>query len=93
MAMAAAYILAGELGRPDASAEQAFSRYEALFRPFIATKQRAARGFGASLAPKTALGLLFRNLVISAAAIPGLARLTFGRDITDKLVLPHYQWC
>jgi 2-polyprenyl-6-methoxyphenol hydroxylase-like FAD-dependent oxidoreductase len=92
LAMAAAYVLAGELGRPDASAEQAFSRYEALFRPFITTKQRAARGFGASLAPKTALGLLFRNLIISAAAIPGLARRTFGRDIIDKLVLPDYKW-
>lgn len=91
LAMAAAYVLAGELGRPDISAEQAFNRYESLFRPFIETKQRAAMGFSASLAPKTALGLLFRNLVISAAAIPGLARLTFGRDITDKLALPEYR--
>jgi 2-polyprenyl-6-methoxyphenol hydroxylase-like FAD-dependent oxidoreductase len=92
LAMAAAYLLAGELGRPDASTEQAFNRYEALFRPFIETKQRAAKGFSSALAPKTGLGLLFRNLVISAAAIPGLARLTFGRDITDKLVLPNYAW-
>ena len=93
LAMAAAYMLAGELGRQNASSEQAFSRYEALYRPFIETKQRATKGFSASLAPKTTMGLLFRNLVISAAAIPGLARLTFGRDITDKLVLPDYQWC
>jgi hypothetical protein len=34
----------------------------------------------------------FRNLIVSATAIPGLSRLTFGRDITDKLVLPQYQW-
>jgi 2-polyprenyl-6-methoxyphenol hydroxylase-like FAD-dependent oxidoreductase len=92
LAMAAAYVLAGELGRPDASSEQAFFRYEALFRPFIETKQRAAKTFSSAFVPRTRFGLLFRDAVISAAAIPGLARLTFGRDVSDRLALPEYQW-
>jgi len=92
LAMTAAYVLAGELGRPGASHDAAFRRYENLLRPYIETKQRAAWSFSSAHAPKTALGLLFRNLVIGATAIPGLARLTFGRDITDKLALPQYQW-
>jgi hypothetical protein len=30
--------------------------------------------------------------VIRTLTIPGLARLTFGRDITDTMALPEYQW-
>jgi 2-polyprenyl-6-methoxyphenol hydroxylase-like FAD-dependent oxidoreductase len=91
LAMTAAYVLAGELGRCDSHAE-AFQRYERLLRTYIETKQRAAVTFGGAFAPKTALGLAFRNLVIKATAIPGFARLTFGRDISDKLTLPEYSW-
>jgi 2-polyprenyl-6-methoxyphenol hydroxylase-like FAD-dependent oxidoreductase len=92
LAMTAAYVLAGELSRSGVSHLEAFRRFESLLRTDIETKQRAAKSFSSAFAPKTALGLLFRNLVIGATAIPGLARLTFGRDITDKLTLPQYQW-
>jgi 2-polyprenyl-6-methoxyphenol hydroxylase-like FAD-dependent oxidoreductase len=92
LAMTAAYVLAGELGRSAASHHEAFQRYESLLRTYMGTKQRAAISFSSAFAPKTALGLWFRNLIVSATAIPGLSRLTFGRDITDKLVLPQYQW-
>jgi hypothetical protein len=37
------------------------------------------------------MGLFLRNQVIKAAAIPGLARLTFGADIIDRLQLPDYR--
>jgi hypothetical protein len=30
--------------------------------------------------------------VIRATAIPGIARLAFGRDIVDRLKLPNYRW-
>jgi hypothetical protein len=29
---------------------------------------------------------------VKACAIPGLARLAFGRDIVDTLQLPEYAW-
>ena len=32
------------------------------------------------------------NQMIKAFAIPGLARLSVGRDITDTLRLPDYRW-
>ena len=92
LAMTAAYVLAGELGRSGTSYHEAFQRYENRLRAYIETKQRAAKTFSAAFAPKTAFGLLFRNLVVRATAIPGLARFTFGRDITDKLELPKYDW-
>jgi 2-polyprenyl-6-methoxyphenol hydroxylase-like FAD-dependent oxidoreductase len=92
LAMTGAYILAGELAKAGGRHDIAFASYEKLLRPFVEKKQRAAERFASALAPKTRLGLWFRNQVIKAAAIPGFARLTFGRDIVDNLRLPDYHW-
>jgi 2-polyprenyl-6-methoxyphenol hydroxylase-like FAD-dependent oxidoreductase len=92
LAMTAAYVLAGELARMGDSHEEAFQRYETLLRPYIETKQRGAKNFSGAFAPRTAIGLFVRNLIIGATTIPGLARLAFGRDIIDRLELPEYIW-
>jgi 2-polyprenyl-6-methoxyphenol hydroxylase-like FAD-dependent oxidoreductase len=91
LAMTGAYVLAGELAKA-LRHDIAFANYEKLLRSFVEKKQRGAEHFASALAPKTRLGLFFRNQVVRAAAIPGVARLTFGRDITDTLQLPEYQW-
>jgi 2-polyprenyl-6-methoxyphenol hydroxylase-like FAD-dependent oxidoreductase len=91
LAMTAAYGLAGELARADGRAE-AFARYEEALRPFIAGKQQGAARFASAFAPKTRRGLFLRNAVIKACAIPGVARLAFGRDIIDALRLPDYDF-
>ena len=92
LAMTGAYILAGELAKAGGQHEIAFANYEKLLRGYIEKKQQGAERFASAFAPKTRLGLFFRNQVIRAAAIPGLARLTFGRDIVDTLQLPDYHW-
>jgi 2-polyprenyl-6-methoxyphenol hydroxylase-like FAD-dependent oxidoreductase len=92
LAMTGAYVLAGELARAGGRHEEAFGNYERLLRDFIASKQRAAERLASAFAPRTRRGLFFRNQVIKAAAIPGLARLTFGRRIVDELQLPDYRW-
>ena len=92
LAMIAAYVLAGELAKTGGRYAQAFANYEALLRDFISLKQRGAERFAGAFAPKTHLGLFLRNQVIKAFAIPGLARLAFGKDITLALELPEYQW-
>ena len=93
LAMTAAYVLAGELAHAGSrSCADAFHRYESLLRPYIESKQRAAKRFSGVFAPRTSLGLLFRDLVIAATTIPGLARLAFGRDLVDRLALPEYAW-
>jgi len=71
---------------------QAFARYEARLRSYIAAKQRGAERFAGAFAPRTRAGLLLRNLVVKAFAIPGLARFAVGRDIADKIELPQYDW-
>jgi 2-polyprenyl-6-methoxyphenol hydroxylase-like FAD-dependent oxidoreductase len=91
LAMTAAYVLAGELARACGRHEEAFAEYEKLLRAYIETKQRGAERFSVALAPRTRTGLFLRNQVIKAAAIPGLARLTFGADIIDRLQLPDYR--
>jgi len=90
LAITAAYVLAGELAKARGRHEEAFGRYEALLRSFIVSKQRGAEGFAAAFAPKTRFGLFARNHVLKALAIPGLAKLAFGRDISDTLKLPDY---
>lgn len=92
LAMTAAYVLAGELAEADGLHEKAFSRYEAVLRTYIETKQAGAHRFAGALAPRTQWGLWFRNQVMNAFAIPGVARLTAGREIMDTLRLPEYRW-
>lgn len=92
LAMISAYVLAGELAASRGRFQQAFGRYETLLRSYIAAKQRAAERFAAAFAPKTRFGLSFRNLVVKAFALPGLARLAVGRDIADSVELPAYDW-
>lgn len=92
LAMTGAYVLAGELMKTGGRHDEAFANYEKILRDFIVRKQQGAERFAAAFAPKTRFGVWFRNLVVKAAAIPGVARLTFGRDIIDSLRLPDYHW-
>jgi 2-polyprenyl-6-methoxyphenol hydroxylase-like FAD-dependent oxidoreductase len=92
LAMISAYVLAGELAEAEGRYEVAFVKYEAFLRAFISKKQQAAKRFAGVFAPRTQWGLSFRNQVIRAFAIPGLARLAIGRDIIDVLRLPEYRW-
>jgi 2-polyprenyl-6-methoxyphenol hydroxylase-like FAD-dependent oxidoreductase len=91
LAMIAAYVLAGELGAQPHDPETAFRRYEGRLRSFMANKQMGAAQFASSFAPKTRLGIFLRNQFIKAFAIPGLARLSFGRTLLDRLELPNYR--
>ncbi|MGB9206040.1 MAG: FAD-dependent monooxygenase, partial [Terriglobales bacterium] len=90
LAMTAAYVLAGELAKSKGDHEAAFRCYEGLLRPFMEKKQEAARTFASAFAPKTKFGLFVRNQVMKALRIPGLAKLTIGQGITDRLTLPDY---
>jgi len=92
LAMIAAYVLAGELSASHGQHELAFASYEARLRSYIDAKQRAAERFAGAFAPRTRVGLHFRNMVANAFAIPGLARLALGRDIADRIEIPDYPW-
>lgn len=92
LAMISAYVLAGELVRAGGGHRAAFSAYETRMRDYIDAKQKAAERFAGAFAPRTRFGLMVRNLVMNAFALPGLARLVVGREIIDRITLPDYSW-
>ena len=91
LAMGAAYVLAGEMGRSRAG-PQAFHSYETLLRPLIAAKQDAARQFASGFAPKTRWGVILRNHVTKAFSIPLVAKMAMGSSLIDRVAVPDYDW-
>ena len=90
LAMAAAYILAGELHRARGGYQDAFARYQQLFGPFVSMKQRAARRFTGTFAPKSRVSLFLRNRIFALLSIPWIADLVAGRGFSDRIALPDY---
>lgn len=89
LAMAEAYVLAGELG-DGGDHRAALARYEARLQPFLARKQASAARFASSFAPKSALGLGFRNVVTRLLRIPRVAEYFIGRDLRDDITIPDF---
>ncbi len=90
LAMAEAYILAGELRHSGPEYPAAFARYEERMIPFLKRKQASALKFASSFAPKTAFGITLRNLVTRLLQFPFVANFLFGRELRDKIELPDY---
>jgi 2-polyprenyl-6-methoxyphenol hydroxylase-like FAD-dependent oxidoreductase len=90
--MAQAYVLAGELHGARGGHAGAFAAYESRMRPFVTEKQAAARRFASSFAPRTALGLMARNLLTRLMVFPPLAELFLGASVKDRFDLPSYSF-
>jgi 2-polyprenyl-6-methoxyphenol hydroxylase-like FAD-dependent oxidoreductase len=90
LAMAEAYVLAGELRVSPGDHSVAFARYQERMAPLLKRKQRAAAKFASSFAPKTALGITARNLVTRLLRVPLVAEFFIGRDLRDVFALPDY---
>jgi 2-polyprenyl-6-methoxyphenol hydroxylase-like FAD-dependent oxidoreductase len=90
LAMAAAYILAGELHRAGGRVDEAFAAYQDRFGSFVSMKQRAARRFLGAFAPKSTLSLFLRNQIMRLLSIGWIASLTAGREFSDRISLPDY---
>ena len=92
LAMAEAYVLAGELRNCGGDHGAAFARYQERMMPFLKRKQESAAQFASSFAPKSAFGLTFRNLVTRLLRIPFVADFFIGRDLRDDIKLPDYEF-
>jgi 2-polyprenyl-6-methoxyphenol hydroxylase-like FAD-dependent oxidoreductase len=90
LAMAEAYVLAGELRDCGGDPIAAFARYQARMMPFLKRKQESAAKFASSFAPKSASGITLRNLVTRLFRIPSFADYFVGRDLRDDIELPDY---
>jgi 2-polyprenyl-6-methoxyphenol hydroxylase-like FAD-dependent oxidoreductase len=92
LAIAEAYVLAGELHASAGDFAAAFNRYEQRLMPFLRRKQESAARFASSFAPKTSAGITFRNAVTKLMQVPFIAELFVGRDLRDDIDLPAYDF-
>lgn len=90
LAMAEAYVLAGELHDTRGDHHAALERYQQRLMPFLKGKQEAAARFATSFAPRTAIGLAFRSVVARLLSIPLVAGHFIGRNLRDDFTLPEY---
>ena len=91
LAMAEAYMLAGELRNCGGDYGAAFARYEQRLMPFLKRKQQSVAKSASSLAPKTAFGIRFRNLVVRLMRrLPFVVDFFIGRQLRDQVQLPDY---
>jgi 2-polyprenyl-6-methoxyphenol hydroxylase-like FAD-dependent oxidoreductase len=91
LAMAGAYVLAGELKQAAGEHALAFANYERRLHPLIASKQIAAEKFAKSFVPGTRAGIFLRNQVTRLMRIPFVADLAMGKMFKDSLALPAYE--
>lgn len=90
LAIAEAYVLAGELHACRGDFATAFARYEERLMPFLAKKQQTAARLASAFAPKTPFGIAFRDLVTQLLRVPMVANFVIGRDLRDDIALPDY---
>lgn len=88
--MAEAYVLAGELHRAAGDFTRAFAAYDERLRSCVTAKQKGALGFRGFSAPRTAVGLRVRNLLVEALSIRFVAKRLLARSVHDDLELPEY---
>jgi 2-polyprenyl-6-methoxyphenol hydroxylase-like FAD-dependent oxidoreductase len=90
LAMAGAYLLAGELKDAGGDFRAAYSSYQARFKPFIERKQRLAARFSRQFASKTGLGVLVRNAASRLLDAPVVGDIIANRMFADRFALPNY---
>ena len=97
LAIAGAYVLAGEVGRHKDKLSAGLRAYEELMRPIIDDLQKTPPLVPTIFAPQTAWGIWLRNIFfafISWTRILKFAQKIFASSFanTDKYKLPDYEW-
>lgn len=90
LALAAAYVLAGELHRHGGNSAAAITRYQALLKAPFARKQKQAESLVASFVPRTSLGVRVRDYATLLMRLPVFPNILMGRYFHDEIVLPEY---
>jgi 2-polyprenyl-6-methoxyphenol hydroxylase-like FAD-dependent oxidoreductase len=90
LAIAEAYVLAGELHHCGGDYGAAFARYEGRMMSFLRSKQASAMKFASAFAPKSALGISARNVISRLLRFPAVADFFITRDLRDDIELPEY---
>jgi 2-polyprenyl-6-methoxyphenol hydroxylase-like FAD-dependent oxidoreductase len=91
LAMAEAYVLAGELAAAGGNHSTAFSSYQERMMSFVRRKQATARDLAVSFVPETEFRIIMRDLATRLMVIPCIADAFIGRDLRDDIRLPEYE--
>ncbi len=97
LAMAGAYVLAGEVAAHPRDLKAALAAYETTMRPLVDEMQKVSPLFWRIMAPQTAWGVALRNRVLQLVCWTGVLdaaqRLFAGAfSSAEKHVLPQYEW-
>ena len=90
LALAEAYVLAGELAMTQGDPSRAFAAYQSRLHRFIEDKQDSATKFVSVFAARTKLGIWLRNAGIRAMNLPFVGDLVVARALRDDIDLPDY---
>jgi 2-polyprenyl-6-methoxyphenol hydroxylase-like FAD-dependent oxidoreductase len=93
LAMAEAYVLAGELARTHGAHREAFDAYETRLHPVIEAKQDGSRKLISFFATRTPIGIRFRDLAMRTMNVPLLADsilALLAHSLRDDIELPDY---
>lgn len=91
LAMAEAYVLAGEINNCKRNHQAAFEHYEKRMMPFLRAKQKSAEKLIFTFVPKTVLGVTLRNFGTRLMGLPLFPELFLGRHMRDDVELPDYE--
>ena len=91
LAMAGAYVLAGELRRARGDHAAAFAAYEERLRSHVAGKQRSALKFARFFTPNSGAALLARDALANLAPAGVVARLLLRKMLRPVPGLPAYE--
>ena len=89
-ALAAAYVLAGEIHGHEGDLDSALSDYQGRIKPYASRKQKYAESLVPSFVPRTAYGVSIRDFATLLMRLPVFPRLLMGRYFHDEMKLPDY---
>lgn len=91
LAMAEAYVLAGEIHDGSGGCEAPLMRYANRMKPFLLRKQKRAMSLVPSFVPKSSFGVTARNFATSLMRFPVFPKILMGRYLHDDIKLPDYE--
>ena len=89
-ALAAAYVLAGEIHKHGADLDSALTAYQGRIKPYAMRKQKYAENLVPSFVPRTAHGVSIRDFATLLMRLPVFPQLLMGRYFSDEMKLPDY---
>lgn len=89
-ALAAAYVLAGEIYKHGNNLDSALAHYQGKIKPYAERKQKYAESLVSSFVPRTAHGVRARDFATLLMRLPVFPRLLMGRYFHDEFKLPDY---